>query len=122
MDATVAISPSPAKRLDLFERYLSLWVFGLHGRRHPRWQERPGNDRPIEPLGIFERLSGKCANRDSHLVEIDLRDCYWLRRIFILASELNNGLIPSKRQIQFDVLSTLCAAWPLRSTFVIPVL
>jgi len=107
MDATVAVSPSPAKRLDLFERYLSLWVL------------------VCLVAGI---LVGKSApetiDRLSHwdLVEIDLRDCYWLRRIFILASELNNGLIPSKRQIQFDVLSTLCAAWPLRSTFVIPVL
>jgi len=51
MDATVAVSPSPAKRLDLFRALPVALGLGLLGRRHPRWQERPGNDRPIEPLG-----------------------------------------------------------------------
>jgi arsenite transporter len=59
MDATVAISPSPAKRLDLFERYLSLWVLVcmvagiLVGKSAPE---------TIDRLSHWEFLSGSQVN------------------------------------------------------------
>jgi len=59
MDAAVAISPLPAKRLDLFERYLSLWVLVcmvagiLVGKSAPE---------TIDRLSHWEFLSGSQVN------------------------------------------------------------
>jgi ACR3 family arsenite efflux pump ArsB len=103
MDAAVAISPLPAKRLDLFERYLSLWVLVcmvagiLVGKSAPE---------TIDRLSHWEFLSGSQVNAPIAIL-------IWLM-IYPMMLKIDFGALKGVAQRPKGLFVTLFVNWLIK--------